>query len=151
MQSSFARSAGLSRGVWVLGLAVLGSALIGSFVTSLGAQGKTIKDGVYSDAQAKRGQVLYDEQCAACHGADLSGGGAPGLAGADFFGFCDKMPLSDLVEQIQASMPATAPGSLTRQQSADIVGYILKFGKYPAGAADLGPDAAVLKTIAIAK
>jgi len=114
-------------------------------------QAKTAKDGVYSDAQAKKGEALYVEQCAACHGSDLSGGGAPALAGADFLGFWDKTPMADLVEKIQASMPASAPGSLTRAQSAEITAYMLQANKFPAGAEDLSADAAVLKAISIVK
>lgn len=114
-------------------------------------QAKTAKDGVYSDAQAKKGEALYGEQCAACHGGDLSGGGAPALAGADFLGFWDKTPVADLVEKIQSSMPASAPGSLTRAQAAEITAYMLKANKFPAGAADLSSDAAALKAINIVK
>ena len=133
-------------------VALLVSVLVGSSSLSLGAaQGKTAKEGVYSAAQAKRGEGLYQEQCAACHGADLSGGGGPGLAGGEFLGFWDKIPVADLVEKIVTSMPATAPGSLSRPQAADISSFILQANKFPAGEADLGADAAVLKTIAIVK
>ena len=138
-----------SRGGVVLGVAVLGFAF--AIAPGLMAQGKTVKEGVYTAAQAKRGDGLYQEQCASCHGADLSGGGAPALAGADFVGFWDKMPLSDLVDKIQQSMPANSPGSLNRKQSADIVAFILQAGKFPTGAAELSDDAATLKTITIAK
>jgi mono/diheme cytochrome c family protein len=49
------------------------------------AQGKTTLDGVYTDAQASRGQKIYTESCSSCHGDDLSGGGqAPALTGKDF-------------------------------------------------------------------
>lgn len=114
-------------------------------------QAKTAKDGVYSEAQAKKGEALYGEQCAACHASDLSGGGAPALAGADFLGFWDKTPMADLVEKIQSSMPASSPGSLTRAQSAEITAYLLKVNQFPAGAGDLSADAAALKAINIVK
>ncbi len=131
------------------------AALAVAFMVSTAAvraeQAKTVKDGVYTDAQAAKGEALYTEQCAACHGGDLSGGGAPALAGADFLGFWDKTPVSDLVEKIQASMPASAPGSLTRAQSAEITAYMLKANKCPAGAADLSADAEALKAINIVK
>ncbi len=131
------------------------AALAVAFMVSTAAvraeQAKTAKDGVYSDAQAKKGESLYGEQCAACHGGDLSGGGAPALAGGDFLGFWDKTPVSDLVEKIQSSMPASAPGSLTRAQAAEISSFILKANKFPAGAADLSSDAAALKAINIVK
>jgi len=49
------------------------------------AQGKTTLDGIYSEPQAARGETIYKESCASCHGDDLSGGGqAPALAGKEF-------------------------------------------------------------------
>ena len=32
---------------------------------------RTVRDGVYSDAQAARGATLYGQQCASCHGDKL--------------------------------------------------------------------------------
>ncbi len=145
MQSYFKRA---TRGV-ILGVAVLGFAC--AIAPGLFAQSKTIKDGVYTAAQAKRGEALFQEHCSSCHGADLSGGGGPSLTGADFFGFWDKMPLSDLVEKINTSMPADSPGSVNRKQTADIVAFIVQFGKFPAGQTELSDDAAALKAIAITK
>ena len=132
-------------------VAALAVAFLGSTAAVRAEQAKTSKDGVYSDAQAKKGEALYGEQCAACHGSDLSGGGAPALAGADFLGFWDKTPMADLVEKIQTSMPASSPGSLTRAQSSEITAFMLKENKYPAGAEDLSADAAALKAINIVK
>ena len=44
-----------------------------------------MNDGVYYEEQAKRGDVLYKEQCATCHGDNLEGSGPmPALAGKDF-------------------------------------------------------------------
>ena len=114
-------------------------------------QAKTAKDGVYTDAQASRGQGLYGQQCAACHSADLSGSGAPALAGADFLGSWDKAPVADLVEKIATSMPSDSPGSLSRDQATDLVAFILKSNKFPAGPDELASDVATLKTINIVK
>jgi mono/diheme cytochrome c family protein len=137
---------------WKFAAAGLASVVIGSSTLAVRAeQAKTTKDAVYSEAQAKRGEDLYNAQCASCHASDLSGGGAPALAGADFLGFWDKTPTADLVEKIQASMPANSPGSLTRAQSADITAFMFKANKFPAGAADLTADAAALKGITITK
>ena len=36
--------------------------------------------GLYSDAQALRGQALFDEHCPACHGAQLQGSAAVALS-----------------------------------------------------------------------
>jgi mono/diheme cytochrome c family protein len=110
---------------------------------------RAAKDGVYSAEQAARGQAVYKDQCAACHGAALGGGNAPPLAGDAFLGVWGG-PLSDLVDKIQKTMPQNDPGKLTRQQSADVVAYMLQVGKFPAGRAELRGDDAVLKQIALA-
>ena len=114
-------------------------------------QAKTTKDGVYADAQASRGEGLYGQQCAACHSGDLSGSGAPPLAGTDFLGSWDKTPVADLVEKIATSMPSSSPGSLSRDQATDLVAFILKSNKFPAGSGDLASDAPTLRTINIVK
>jgi hypothetical protein len=44
-------------------------------------------------------------------------------------------------------MPYDAPGSLTKQQYADVVAYVLKMNGYAAGEAELTPSAAALKKI----
>ena len=34
---------------------------------------KSIWDGIYSEEQATRGQALYSQECASCHGGELTG------------------------------------------------------------------------------
>src|SRR6185503_5000986 len=108
-------------------------------------QARTLRDGVYTDAQATRGQAMFNERCAPCHGETLGGGLAPPLTGSAFISDFDSQPLSDLVEKIQRTMPASDPGTLTPRQAADIVAYILKVGKFPAGKTELPADEAGLK------
>ena len=45
---------------------------------------KTVWDGVYSQAQASKGETLYDDKCAKCHGPDGTGADAPPLVGSEF-------------------------------------------------------------------
>src|SRR5262245_48765300 len=116
--------------VWAVAVAIVGTIAVGS--STLAFAQKTAKDGVFSAAQAKRGEALYKDQCASCHSADLSGGGAPQLAGADFLGFWDKTPVSDLVTKIKDSMPASSPGSLNKAQAVDLTVFILQANKFPA-------------------
>jgi mono/diheme cytochrome c family protein len=101
------------------------------------AQSRSVADGVYSTTQASRGQPVYTTQCAECHGPALEGSSGPPLAGDAFVAGWSARPLSDLVDKIQKTMPFSLPGSLSRQQSIDLVAYILQSGKFPAGPADL--------------
>ena len=111
---------------------------------------RTTNDAVFTAEQADRGQVLYQQQCAACHGPALAGAeAAPALAGPAFIGSWNEAPLGDLSERIRISMPQDKPGSLGRQQTADIVAYILSFNKAPAGQIDLPNDIEGLKAIRI--
>jgi mono/diheme cytochrome c family protein len=115
------------------------------------AQGTTTQDGVYSDAQAKRGEQTYAKACASCHAADLSGSGqAPALADADFNNEWNSQPLSDLFDRIHVTMPADAPGTLQPAEVADVMAFIFAKAHLPAGPSDLPSDTAALKSIAYA-
>jgi mono/diheme cytochrome c family protein len=132
-------------------LIVGGVFMVCGLYTAVGAQAaKSINEGVYSDAQAKRGDVLYKEQCATCHGDNLEGSGPmPALAGRDFLASWQGKTLGDLFEKTHTTMPATAPGSLTPAQAADIVSYMLAASKYKAGESELEPKVDVLQQIKI--
>ena len=130
--------------------AVVAAAVYTSALVVVGAQAKSVNEGVYSEAQAKRGEAVYKEQCAACHGDNLEGSGPmPPLAGKDFLTNWQGKPVADVFEKTNTSMPATAPGSLSPEQTADVISYLLSVGKYPAGAADLPAKAEALKTITL--
>jgi S-disulfanyl-L-cysteine oxidoreductase SoxD len=120
-------------------------------VATVGAQSpRTVWDGVYSDAQAKRGRELYNAKCSSCHAADLSGGEmAPPLVGIGFQSNWNGQTAGDLSERIRVSMPLGAEGSLSRQQVSDIIAAIFAAGEYPAGANELPRESDVLKTIQI--
>jgi len=125
--------------------------LVGAAAFFVLAQGKTTQEGVYSEAQATRGEHTYAKTCASCHGADLSGSGqAPALGDADFNKEWDGQPLSDLFDRIHATMPADAPGTMQPAEVADVMAFILAKAHIPAGAADLTSDTAALKLITYA-
>ena len=132
---------------WVLGSLFVGS-VFGGFALRLEAQQpRTTKDAVYSAAQAKRGEAVYTEKCVACHGAKLEGDFGPPLTGDAFLGIWGGLSLSELFDKIHNTMPADAPGTLTRPQALDVVTYVLQANQAPAGAADLAE--AALKQIAL--
>jgi mono/diheme cytochrome c family protein len=109
---------------------------------------RTTWSGVYTEAQAKRGADLYSVNCASCHGPDLGGvDSAPSLAGGEFNTNWNDLALHDLMERIRATMPADKPGSLERQQIADIMAFMLSKANFPAGAAELPTQEDALKNI----
>ena len=108
----------------------------------------TVQDGVYSDAQAARGQALYANACAGCHGPALAGAQAPPLAGDPFVSKWRTEPLSGLFIKIRHTMPPAAQGSVTAAQGVDLVAHILKTNGFPAGKTDL--PAADMETSTIA-
>jgi quinoprotein glucose dehydrogenase len=109
---------------------------------------KSANDGVYTAEQAKRGEALYKEQCATCHGDNLEGSGPmPPLAGKDFLTNWGGKTVGDLFEKTATTMPATAPGTLTPAQSADITAHMLAVGKYPAGTTELDSKVEALAQI----
>lgn len=119
--------------------------------STLRAQARSVADGVYTEAQAKRGATLYAEQCAACHGETLGGVADlfPALTGDPFVMAWQGRSVGEFFEKIAMTMPALDPGSLKPDQAADIVAYILSVSKYPVGATALGPDVEALKQIKI--
>jgi mono/diheme cytochrome c family protein/sugar lactone lactonase YvrE len=111
---------------------------------------QSVVDGVYTTAQAARGQSLYNTNCAACHGDQLTGGEtAPPLTGGDFLSNWNGLTVGDLLERIRTSMPLGAPGKLSREVNADITAYILKTNNYPAGDTELDKRTEFLKQIKI--
>src|SRR5689334_2929038 len=109
---------------------------------------KSVWDGVYTEEQATRGKAGYAEQCASCHGPELTGGEmAPALTGGEFMAGWDGLTVGDLFERVRISMPQNAPGSLSGQQNADILAFVLASNKFPAGTTELPKEAMVLKDI----
>ena len=109
---------------------------------------RTVWDGVYTAEQAKRGQALYMERCASCHSDNLIGGeSATALVGDTFEAGWNGLTVGDLFERTRISMPQDKPGSLTRQQVADVLSFVFEVNKFPKGDKELDKQLQVLKTI----
>jgi mono/diheme cytochrome c family protein len=116
-----------------------------ALVSSLSADpqefAKTVWDGVFTSADAVRGQSDYLQMCSSCHGADLKGGkgGAPALTGPAFFERWRSLSVFDLYFATEGRMGEASnplvfdfrymPPELVR----DIVSYILEVNGAPAG------------------
>jgi mono/diheme cytochrome c family protein len=112
------------------------------------ASSRSVWDGVYTEEQAKRGEAIYGKECAACHGAMLTGGeSAPPLTGSAFLANWNGLTAGDLFDRIRKTMPQTSPGRLTRQQNADILAFMFSINKFPAGKTELYKQSEMLKEI----
>ena len=109
---------------------------------------RTVWNGVYTAAQAERGAAVYTQDCANCHGGGLEGADmSPALAGAAFMASWNDLTLGDLFERIRISMPADRPGTLTRQQMADVIAHLLRANRFPAGSIELPTETPALRAL----
>lgn len=112
---------------------------------------RTTSQGVYTAAQVAQGRTLYKTQCASCHLATLKGKEEnPPLVGKDFTSEWVGEPLSSLFDKIKNTMPADNPGSLTQDQTAELLSFILNANHFPSGTTALPSDEQSLKQIQIA-
>ncbi|HJR57896.1 MAG TPA: cytochrome c [Vicinamibacterales bacterium] len=103
----------------------------------------TTSSGVYTAAQAARGEQTYMNICVACHPAGT-------YTAPAFRQKWDGAPLSQLFGLISHTMPKEEPGTLTPEEYAQVLAYLLKINGAPAGKTELPADAAPLKKIRIA-
>ena len=139
------------RGKWAQSV---GAAAVLFIVTAAAAaqDAKTVSvwSGVYTAEQAKRGEVVSNKLCTSCHGPELSGGEAgPALVGLEFTANWNNLTVADFYDRAHATMPADSPGTMTPQQTSDVIAYIFKLNKYPAGKTELPTDVAALKDVKI--
>lgn len=112
--------------------------------------GRSVWQGIYTNEQADRGAGLYAQRCGACHGAALNGTGeAPPLVGGEFVSHWDTLTVGDLYDRVRTTMPQNDPMSMTREEYADVLAYVLKNNGFPAGTRELDKRSEVLATIGI--
>lgn len=111
--------------------------VLGATLRAQSSTPRSVKDGVYSSKQAERGGSLYEEKCTSCHAARMWG--------SDW----TERSVWDIYDTINSFMPQDSPGSLSPQETRDIVAYILKTNKIPGGVSDLPESPDALKQIRI--
>jgi len=117
----------------------------------IAAQAQTsVWSGVYTEAQAFRGEKVADTTCIGCHGPGLDGGDSgPKLVGDMFLANWSTQPVSELFDWIRQAMPPDAAGTLSKEDAAAVVAYILKQNKMPAGKQALPSESEELRGIQI--
>src|SRR5580704_6507853 len=117
----------------------IAAATLGLSIAMFAAQ-QPARTGPFTADQAAAGRAIYQATCSTCHLPDLKGTfEAPPLAGANFLNTWRNRPASDLFTRIRNSMPITNPGSLSDQDAANLVAFILQANGAVAGAQTLTP------------
>jgi S-disulfanyl-L-cysteine oxidoreductase SoxD len=117
---------------------------------STGSQPQTTWSGVYTEAQAFRGEKVSDTLCIGCHGSNLDGGDSgPRLVGQVFLENWSSQSAGELFSWLQEAMPADSPGTLSKADTAAVIAYIFKLNKMPAGKEELPTTAEALSRIKI--
>ena len=117
----------------------------GALTGALAAQAdnsKTIADGVYSAAQAERGEARFKTSCSSCHTPGAFAGGA----------FADRwngQTMGEVFEFVSNAMPENDPGGLSAEEYANVLAFFLKVNGYKLGDSDLPSQAAELKAFKI--
>jgi mono/diheme cytochrome c family protein len=71
-----------------------------------------------ADGDVTRGELVFERECAACHGAAGEGGAGPRLVGSGL----DADTVAETIRQGAGIMP---PGLVTGQDEADVVAYVV--------------------------
>ena len=110
------------------------------------ASGPSIGSGVFTAAQAKRGDDAYQASCSGCHGGNLRATDpeAVDLTGPAFRAKWNGKTLGERFETIRDTMPLGNGNSLGDKTYMDILAFILQFNEFPPGNQELVPETAKL-------
>jgi mono/diheme cytochrome c family protein len=130
---------------------LLSIALAAATMTAGQVPPRSAKDGVYTTEQAERGKTAYDEKCASCHGsmASVTPDMAPLLNDSGFQNLWRQRSLAQLFARIRETMPQDKPNTLSPEETAALVAYILSGNQLPAGQTALPTDLEILKEIRV--
>jgi mono/diheme cytochrome c family protein len=118
--------------------------LAGVAADAQNASSPSIWSGVFTAAQAKRGDDAYQASCSGCHGSDLHATDpeAVDLTGPAIRTKWNGKTLQDRFETIRDTMPPGNANTLGDKTYMDILAFILQFNEFPAGNQELLPDTA---------
>lgn len=150
------------RGAWGNGLDPVSTETVNELLEEIGPAeepeiaARSIWDGVYTRAQAERGQQVTRAACGLCHGSRLNGvpddndmTAGPPLARAYFLRVWEGRTLGSLLGYSRWTMPVANPGFLSDEDYAAIIAYQLALTGAPAGATPLPADVRTLGHITI--
>ena len=103
---------------------------------------ESVRDGIFTTAQAERGAAVYEQSCGGCHQPEQFTG--PGFIDA-WSGQTADAPF----DVIRTTMPEDNPSSLKRRDYAAVLAYLFSLNGLPAGETDLPSLTRKLKLIRI--
>jgi len=107
----------------------------------------------YTEDQFERGEVLYQKECALCHGLELDDGAAPAIVGSTFRKTWSMLGanVAELYNRIATTMPPRQDNFLSEDQNLDILSYLLGRNNVLRGTERLRNDYDYLAAIPIAR
>ncbi len=119
--------------------------LLGALVADAqDASTPSIWSGVFTAAQARRGDDAYQASCSGCHGSNLRATDAEAvdLTGPAFRAKWNGKTLEERFETIRDTMPLGNANSLGDKTYMDILAFILQSNDFPPGNQELVPGTA---------
>ena len=89
--------------------------------------------GIFSAAQAERGESTFDEVCSQCHTTSEFRGGS-------FQRNWGRRTVYSFFRTVRSTMPDDNPGGLDEQTYLDVTTYIMRMNGHEAGPSEMLPD-----------
>jgi hypothetical protein len=137
-----ARDMGAERLFRGIVLAAIASVVLGVGSARTAAAQTSVWDGVFTLAQAARGEQTFERACTACHDTGE-------FSGARFRLSWVGQSAGDLFDTISTLMPEGDPGSLSPGEYAALVAFLFRLNGYPSGEVSLPADPRVLGMVQI--
>lgn len=106
------------------------------------ADERSVLEGVYTAEQASRGEDIYQQECALCHGPNE-------FANTGFIRSWSNRTVDHLFNLISSTMPQDGPGRLAPDEYAAVISYFFKINGLPEGEEELPTDDEALQRIRI--
>lgn len=129
----------LSPPAWLFATALFLASAGSVLITAQASKGRTVWDGVYTDAQAERATGVFSQTCARCHTLTSESNSRP-LTGEKFWQGYTQKTVGDLLKFVTANMPNGNGGSLSAASYNDLVALILKSNGFPTGTTEVAPE-----------
>jgi mono/diheme cytochrome c family protein len=125
----------------VLGAGVMiAVALLPRATNAQSGRDSTPPASLYTAEQATRGEQVYRRICIECH-ETLE------YTGSEFRAKWNGRPAFELFDLVRSTMPEETPGSLSAQEYADVLAYMMKLNAVAPGAAPMPTNSDALKKL----